>query len=87
MNRVRNFLALGAAAFLVPFLAGAQPAPAGPGQHELPATAISEALTIPQKAADVLRSRMTYLELGEGELQEDQPDAVGRAIADWVRRQ
>lgn len=67
MNRVRNVMALGAAAFLVPVLAAAQPAPAGSGQHKLPAPAISEALTIPQKAADVLGSRMTYLELGEGE--------------------
>jgi len=67
MNRICNLLALGAVAFLAPFLVGAQPALAEPGQRKLPAPVISEALTIPQKAVDVLGSRMTYLELGKGE--------------------
>lgn len=67
MNRICTLLVLGAGACLAPFAVVAHPAPADAGQRKLPAPAISEALTIPQKAVDVLGSRMTYLELGEGE--------------------
>jgi haloalkane dehalogenase len=67
MNRVSNLFAVGGAAVLAPFAVAALPALADAGQRKLPAPVISEALSIPQKAVEVLGSRMTYLELGEGE--------------------
>ncbi len=67
MNCIRNLSALRAGAFLAALAVGAHPDPADAGQLKLPAPVISEALRIPQKAVDVLGSRMTYLELGEGE--------------------
>jgi haloalkane dehalogenase len=66
MNRVSTLFALGAAV-LAAFAISAFPALADAGQRKLPAPVISEALAIPLKAVDVLGSRMTYLELGEGE--------------------
>jgi len=45
----------------------AVPAMAYTGSHKLKDPVISEELTIPQKAVEVLGSRMTYLELGEGD--------------------
>ena len=67
MNRICNLLALGGVALLVPFAVGADPVLADAGQRKLPVPVISETLTIAQKAVDVLGSRMTYLQLGEGE--------------------
>ena len=60
-------MALGTGAFLPAFAVGVHPALAQAGQRKLPAPVISETLTIPQKAVDVLGSRMTFVELGEGE--------------------
>lgn len=67
MKRVYNLMALGVWAFVASLTVGAHLAPADAGQRKLPDPVISEELTIPQKAVDVLGSRMTYLELGEGD--------------------
>lgn len=46
---------------------GQQGSTAAVSTQKLPVPTISETLSIPQKSVDVLGSRMTYLELGEGE--------------------
>ncbi len=67
MKRAYHLMALGVWAFAATLTVGAHPALADAGKHKLPDPVISEELTIPQKAVDVLGSRMTYLELGEGD--------------------
>lgn len=67
MKRVYHLLALGAWATVALQTAGAQPAAPDAGERKLPPHVVSEALTVPQKAVDVLGSQMTYLELGQGD--------------------
>jgi len=66
MRLVDENPSFGVRAFLAATLIGTLPSVATAGETKLPPPAISEELTIPQKAVDVLDSRMGYLELGEG---------------------
>lgn len=67
MRHVYRFAALGTWPLLGALAAFAAAVPAGAQSRRLPDPVVSEELTIQRRAVMVLGSRMTYLELGEGE--------------------